>query len=72
MQTIQATTAITDDDLLTPVQAAALLRVKVTALAVWRHRKIGPPFVQLAPRTPRYLRSALTAWVASRGVQVQP
>lgn len=56
------------DDLLTPAQAAALMAVKVTALAVWRHRKVGPPFVQLSPRTPRYSRRSVMEWIASRAI----
>lgn len=71
MATPNQTTAIADE-LLTPEETAELVKTNKALLAVWRHRKIGPPFVQLSPRMPRYWRSAVLAWIASRGVEVQP
>lgn len=50
-------------EFLTEREVATLLAVKPETLAVWRHRRVGPPFVRLGPRTPRYRRSEVLAWV---------
>lgn len=61
-----------DDPLMTQAEVAQLLGIRAQTLAVWRHRRVGPPFVQLSPRQPRYRRAAVIAWLASRDVEVQP
>lgn len=59
-------------DPLTPEQAAEMLSVKLGTLAAWRHRRVGPPFLQLAPRSPRYRRADVDAWLKSRKVSTAP
>lgn len=54
--------------LLTPNQAADFLGVPSETLATWRHRRVGPPYVQLGERTPRYRTSDLVAYVAAQTV----
>ena len=56
-----------DDELLTPDQVAALLKVKVGTLATWRHqaREGGLPWVKING-TVRYRRSDLTSWINER------
>lgn len=58
-----------DDELLTPDEAAEFLRTKPGTLGAWRHRKIGPPFVQVSERMPRYRRSDLAAYLEAHTVQ---
>lgn len=57
-----------DDELLTPREAAEVLRTKEGTLAAWRSRRTGPPWIQVSERMPRYKRAALTAWLAERTV----
>lgn len=54
------------DDLMTPEETAAVLRVHVGTLEAWRARREGPPFVKLGAkkRSPiRYSRAAVNAWM---------
>jgi hypothetical protein len=55
--------------LLTEQQAAERLGVRPATLAVWRHRRVGPPFIQVGPRVPRYDADALEGWIAERAVR---
>ncbi len=52
--------------LLTPAEAAAFLNVTKSALATWRARGLGPPFVRLTERVVRYDERDLLAWLESR------
>ncbi|QLD11370.1 helix-turn-helix domain-containing protein [Microbacterium oleivorans] len=56
-----------DDDLLTPAEAAKLLRMNVPALAQLRYRGGGPVFRRLTARTIVYKRRDLMTWVESSG-----
>ena len=47
-------------DLLTPEEAAALLRVTPATLGYWRKQKRGPAYVKIGRRV-RYPRAALFA-----------
>lgn len=63
------TTSVDLYDLLTTKEASVLLGVKRNTLEIWRHKGKGPPFLRLGdgPCAPvRYLRSALTDWLAAR------
>jgi excisionase family DNA binding protein len=59
LQTNQDITAIV---LLTPPEAAQLLRVSVSWLAKARMRDDGPPFIRIG-RSIRYSRAALIEWM---------
>lgn len=52
-------------DLLTPVEVAEVLKVTVNTLAVWRHRKQGPPYIAVESRV-RYPRAGLCTWLEER------
>lgn len=55
-----------DDDLLRDAQVAKMLNITVSTLRSWRHRKQGPAVVRMSRRAPRYLRSDVEAFIASR------
>lgn len=55
-----------DDALLTPTEAAELLRMTVAGLAQLRYRGGGPAFQRLTAKTIVYKRSACLDWVESR------
>ena len=52
---------------MTPDDFEKELGIPKATQAVMRHRK-KVPYVQLAPRTPRYRRSDIEKWVADRAV----
>jgi predicted DNA-binding transcriptional regulator AlpA len=54
------------DDLLTTKHVAAWLGVSVQTLEIWRCKRKGPPFVRLGPRSIRYRRGDVLAWLAER------
>jgi hypothetical protein len=56
-----------DDQLLTPDDLERWLKIRKTTQASMRSRG-QLPFVQLAPRTPRYDRRAIVRWLAERRV----
>lgn len=58
-----------DDELLTPTRAAEFLNAKEGTLAAWRHRKVGPPWIQVSDRMPRYSKRALAAWLETHTVK---
>ena len=63
------TTTINLDELLNNTQVAELLGIKPNTLEIWRHRGVGPNFIKLGryPQAPvRYLRSAISDWLALR------
>lgn len=53
--------------MLTRVEAAARLNLKVHTLAAWASRGEGPPFVKLG-RAVRYPADELAAWVGAQRV----
>lgn len=54
-------------DLITPEELEEWIKVpKATQAAMRSRRQI--PFVLLAPKTPRYRRSAIVAWLEERSV----
>ena len=61
---------ITDDlqnlDCYTEEEVARITKVKRGTLRVWRSRRVGPPFVQLSARTPRYPRELFWKWIRER------
>lgn len=58
---------IDDDALLTDAQVSELLgNVPRSTLRAWRTRGLGPRFIRLAPRTPRYRLGDVRAWIAAR------
>jgi predicted DNA-binding transcriptional regulator AlpA len=52
--------------LLTPKEAARLLKVSGSWLAKARMRGDGPPYIQVSPRSIRYTEAALVQWMKSR------
>jgi predicted DNA-binding transcriptional regulator AlpA len=52
-------------DLLTPLELAGLLRVKVGTLYSWRSRHVGPPAVKICGGV-RYRRWEVEAWLAKQ------
>lgn len=61
----QAAESTATQQLLTLVEAAALLRTPVATLRYWRHRGIGPDSFRLGRRVV-YRREDLDRWVLSR------
>lgn len=59
-----------DDPLLTTEQAAVIIGVSARTLRRLRVRPGAPPSIQLSPRTWRYRKSALMAWLDAGGVRV--
>lgn len=49
-------------DLLTPAEAAQIMRASEKTLAQWRSQRKGPPFVKMSGRI-HYLRSDIEAWI---------
>lgn len=59
--------AVADDPLYRPLEAAAVLRLSVSALAKLRMEPgRGPRFIRLSANRVAYRRSALNAWLAER------
>lgn len=54
---------MTDEDLLTTSEAAAVLKVSPGTLPTWRYRRVGPPFTRVGTRFVRYRRADLHAWI---------
>lgn len=55
-------------DLLTPSEAARVLRRSLSALNRDRSLKTGLPFVRVGPRTIRYRRADIESFIAGRRV----
>lgn len=53
-------------EVLTTKQAAAFLGVTFDTLYRWRTEKIGPPYLELGPRTIQYPLEKLKAWRDSK------
>jgi predicted DNA-binding transcriptional regulator AlpA len=52
--------------LLTPKEAATLLKVSVSWLAKARMRGDGPPYIKLCPKVIRYNEAVILQWMKSR------
>jgi hypothetical protein len=52
--------------LLTPKEAAKLLKVSLSWLAKARMSGDGPPYIQISPRSIRYTEATLMQWMKSR------
>jgi predicted DNA-binding transcriptional regulator AlpA len=52
--------------LLTPKEAAKLLKVSLSWLAKARMRGDGPPYIRISPRSIRYTEATLMQWMKSR------
>lgn len=60
---------MTTDDLLTPKEAAAMLKVSTDTLEGWRAKRTGPAWTKLGDgkRSPvRYYRAAIEAFLKAR------
>ena len=55
-----------EDELLTTVQAAALLGNSIQWWEIARHRGYGPRFIRLSSRSVRYRRSDIRKWLEER------
>lgn len=62
-----------DDELVDTRQAAAILAISPTTLEIWRSRQARhqPEYVRVGPRSIRYSRAALAAWIEAHR-QPQP
>ena len=56
-----------DERLLNQESAAALLGVKALTLAMWRHKRKGPPFVKVG-RSVFYKAAAIERWLSEQSV----
>jgi predicted DNA-binding transcriptional regulator AlpA len=55
-------------EMIKATDAAKMLGVARQTLAGWRARHIGPPYVALTPRSLRYRRSELLAFIRAREI----
>lgn len=53
------------DDLLTPREVAAILKIERKALMSMRKRKLGPPAIRVGKRL-RFPRASLETWLRER------
>jgi predicted DNA-binding transcriptional regulator AlpA len=63
---LAASTADSDDELLTSRQLAQWLGVSQTWVEIGRVRGYGPPFERLGPHLIRYRRAKVKAWLDER------
>jgi hypothetical protein len=57
-----------NDEILTPVETAAVLKTQPRTLESWRYRGVGPAFIRLSGRAIRYRRSDLEKWLIAQRV----
>lgn len=58
-------------ELMTSKEATEYLSLKHNILTVWRHQKVGPPYLKMGPGkkgSVRYSRAALDEWLKTRTV----
>ena len=60
---------VSDERLLSPVEAARRLRMKPTTLKSWRLRRWGPSYIAVSRQCIRYRQCDLSAWVAAHRVE---
>lgn len=58
----------TDDDMLTPAEAAQFIRCGRRTLQDWRSRGGGPPYIRTGSQTILYRRGDVIAWLRARTV----
>ena len=58
-----ANAAPCDESLIDAEEVSRMTLLSTNALAMRRRRRMGPPFVNLGGRTPRYRRSEVLAWI---------
>lgn len=58
------------DELLTDVELAEMLTLKVATVRGWRLKKQGPPYVKVG-RMVRYSKDSVTQWLKEREVKNQ-
>jgi Helix-turn-helix domain len=58
--------------LFTEVETAAFLGVAPRTLQWWRRSGTSPPYLRVSPRSIRYARHDLLAWLATRGEKAAP
>lgn len=56
------------EKLLTANQIAKKFNIKANALAIWRHKGIGPKYLKLSRRAVRYRRSDVDAWLIEQEI----
>lgn len=54
------------DRLMTPAELAQRLGLKETTLADWRSRSVGPKFIRIGNKFPRYLPEDVDEWLLSQ------
>lgn len=57
--------------LLTPEQAAEHAGITVEELAKFLAQEDGPPYIELRPRTIRYVATDIDTWAAQQGLKRQ-
>jgi predicted DNA-binding transcriptional regulator AlpA len=62
---------MTSSLLLTPKEAAALVKISLSWLAKARMRGVGPPFIKIG-RCIRYSEAALQQWIKSHSASRPP
>jgi hypothetical protein len=60
---------LSDERLLSPVEAARRLRMQPTTLKAWRLRRWGPSYIAVSRQCIRYRECDLNAWVAAHRVE---
>ena len=60
------------EQLLTPDEAAAYLRVAPHTLAQWLSKGVGPPYRKVGPRLVRYDRTELESWLQAQASPAPP
>ena len=60
--------AVMQEEMIKATDAAKMLGIARQTLAGWRARHMGPPYVALTPRSLRYRRSAVIAYIRAREV----
>jgi predicted DNA-binding transcriptional regulator AlpA len=60
-----ASSVVDPNEMLSPSEAAKLIRQQVTTLSAWRNLDKGPRYLKVG-RSVFYLRSDLQAWLATR------
>ena len=63
---------MSESRLLTPTQTSNYTGIPEATLADWRHRKVGPPYLMISGRRPRYDRVDLNAWIEGQKFKTAP
>jgi hypothetical protein len=60
---------LSDERLLSPLQAAQRLNLRPTTLKSWRLKNWGPSYIVISRQCVRYRESDLNTWLASHRVE---